>query len=316
MPFSHLEENNKYGIHYSISCDVGALDMDTDVWDWPMPTNSCLAESYVDLTGKGGVAFLGNGRWGWVATSYKLERGFIQTVFGDDPLGRHIGAAEAISKTMFPTYRDLNYGHLLYGDPELIMWDRIPQLLTVNYEPEIPARQTSYRVVVGSYGEMLQGMKVCIYKKDEVFSVGYTDADGRVFLDINPSGNGPLKLTVTGDGYIPYLAEIEVIPSTDIGEEADNIPYRFKLDGNYPNPFNSSTTIEYSLDRRSTVSFTVYDIAGRIVSKTNLGTIDAGEHDLQWIARNVDGRELASGMYLYSIKAGDNSATGKMTLVK
>ncbi|MCP4632345.1 MAG: T9SS type A sorting domain-containing protein [candidate division Zixibacteria bacterium] len=315
-PFTYLDENSKYGVHYSISCDVGAIDMDQGVWPWQLPTNSCLAESYVDLTRKGGVAFLGNGRWGWVATSYKLERGFIQTLFGDDPFSRHVAVAEAISKTMFPTYRDLNYGHLLYGDPELIVWDRIPQLLSANYETEIPARQTSYRVIVESYGEVLEGMKVCIYKEDGIFSVGYTDTEGRVFLDINPQGNGPLKLTVTGDGYIPYLAEISVIPSTDISDEVESIPYEFKLDGNYPNPFNASTTIEYSLDQQSEVRLTVYDIAGRIVNQTNLGTIEAGNHHLQWLAQNANGQELASGMYLYSIKAGDKSAVEKMTLVK
>lgn len=315
-PFTFLEENYKYGVHYSISCSVSAIDHDQGVYPWTPPTPTCLGEAYVEIENKGGVAFLGNSRWGWVSTSYLLETAFIHCVFGDDPLQRHVGAAEAFSKVMCPAYRDIDYGHNLYGDPEFIVWDRIPRNILVEYTPTILATSGSYLVSVSDGNDPLENMKVCLYKEEDIFAVGYTDPTGDVVFEIDPSSDGFMHLTVTGDGYIPYLAEIALLPLTGTGDDESSLPYEFSLMGNYPNPFNSSTSIKYSLDESGRTCLDIYDIAGRLVNSEETGIQEAGIHELRWQAVNSRGDELASGVYFYRLTAGDNTACSKMILVK
>jgi hypothetical protein len=85
----------------------------------------------------------------------------------------------------------------------------------------------------------------------------------------------------------------------------------FALIGASPNPFNASTTISYTLQAASQVSLNAYDVSGRLVSTLVDGWREAGSHQVTF-----DGSGLASGIYLYSLKAGRYSFTGKMVLMK
>ena len=88
---------------------------------------------------------------------------------------------------------------------------------------------------------------------------------------------------------------------------------------NYPNPFNPATTIAFSLTRPTTVKITVFDILGRsVVTLLNDEPLDAGPHAVVFDTREVRGRDLASGVYLYRVVTGDGLAdeTKKMMLLK
>lgn len=85
----------------------------------------------------------------------------------------------------------------------------------------------------------------------------------------------------------------------------------FRLDQNYPNPFNPSTTISYSIAERSNVTIKVYDMLGKEVATLVNGVQDAGSHNVQFNASN-----LASGMYVYTINAGNFTSSKKMMLLK
>jgi hypothetical protein len=89
------------------------------------------------------------------------------------------------------------------------------------------------------------------------------------------------------------------------------VPVKFALMQNYPNPFNPSTIINYQLAINSFVSLKIYDISGREV-KQLVNTIQpAGYYTVSFDAKN-----LSSGMYFYSLKAGEYSSVKKMVLVK
>jgi len=83
------------------------------------------------------------------------------------------------------------------------------------------------------------------------------------------------------------------------------------LAGNFPNPFNPTTTIEFNLPQTSLVNVTIYSVTGSKVAQLVNGWRDAGSHQVTFEAS-----DLASGMYLYRIQAGDLTANGKMLLVK
>jgi Tol biopolymer transport system component len=90
---------------------------------------------------------------------------------------------------------------------------------------------------------------------------------------------------------------------------------------NYPNPFNPETWIPYQLAKPAEVTLTIYDINGRVVRDLDLGHQRAGIYQTQtraayWDGRNAVGEPVASGVYFYSLKAGDFTATRKMLIRK
>lgn len=100
---------------------------------------------------------------------------------------------------------------------------------------------------------------------------------------------------------------------TDIEEPADKneLPAEFALLSNYPNPFNSTTIIRYTLARPSQVTIDIYDILGRRVQTLLNQYLPAGDHQVPWHVN-----DLTSGIYLYRIVADGDYDIGKMTLVK
>lgn len=95
------------------------------------------------------------------------------------------------------------------------------------------------------------------------------------------------------------------------GVEDQDVPVTFALDQNYPNPFNPSTTIKYSVPQVSEVSLKVYDVLGREVATL----VDAQQAQGTYQV-NFDASNLASGMYIYTIKAGSFVSSKKMLLMK
>lgn len=83
-----------------------------------------------------------------------------------------------------------------------------------------------------------------------------------------------------------------------------------------PNPFNPSTTIHYGLPKSTSVDLTVYDLAGRQVKTLVSGHVAAGDHESRWDGRDGSGSPVASGVYLYQLRAGDFVESKRMVLVK
>jgi hypothetical protein len=88
-------------------------------------------------------------------------------------------------------------------------------------------------------------------------------------------------------------------------------PVQFALDQSYPNPFNPTTTISYKIPKASWTTIEVFDLLGREVKLLVDEMQIAGSHNVKF---NASG--LASGVYFYSLRAGDFRATKKMLLVK
>lgn len=103
---------------------------------------------------------------------------------------------------------------------------------------------------------------------------------------------------------------INLSNNTDIPYENIPVPDKFSL-YSYPNPFNAFTIIEYSLPSASNVTITIYNILGRRVETLVQGQQQAGHHRAIWDASNH-----SSGLYIYRIKAGENSETRKMLLLR
>jgi hypothetical protein len=88
-------------------------------------------------------------------------------------------------------------------------------------------------------------------------------------------------------------------------------PEKFALLGNYPNPFNPTTTIEFSLAQADFVDLSVFDITGRHVTTLVDGFRDTGTHEVTF-----DAAGMTTGLYVYRLTSGAQSVTGKMILMK
>ncbi len=93
--------------------------------------------------------------------------------------------------------------------------------------------------------------------------------------------------------------------------DAQEQPVAFSLGQAVPNPFNPSTTINYSVAETSVASLMVYDLAGHAVATLVDGMVEAGSHSVVF-----DGSHLASGVYFYTLQSGASVQSQKMVLVK
>ncbi len=110
---------------------------------------------------------------------------------------------------------------------------------------------------------------------------------------------------------LPKIAEFEAIEVA-----AANVITDYVLEQNYPNPFNPTTVISFQLPVTSEVTLVIYNTNGQLVKKLVAGEMNAGHHSLRWDATNDRGERVASGMYLYVLKAGEFTAQRKLVLMK
>jgi hypothetical protein len=102
---------------------------------------------------------------------------------------------------------------------------------------------------------------------------------------------------------------------TDVHDEHSTIS-DFNLYGNYPNPFNSSTTISFSISRNQNTKIIIYNSLGQIVRKLVDREISSGEHLISWDGTDEYNRTVSSGAYFYSIQSNTRKQIGKMVLIK
>ena len=85
---------------------------------------------------------------------------------------------------------------------------------------------------------------------------------------------------------------------------------------NYPNPFNPSTNISYSISSGNYVSINIFDVNGGKVIELFNDYKSAGTYSIDWNGTNEKGIEVSGGVYFYSIQSGDFRQTKKMVLLK
>ena len=119
------------------------------------------------------------------------------------------------------------------------------------------------------------------------------------------------------DGSLAFKEGIENLENL----LASLIPEETALLSNYPNPFNPETWIPYQLATPAEVVVTIYDMNGQLVRRLALGHQAAGKYKTQsralhWDGRNQHGEAVASGMYFYTLTAGEFTETRRMLILK
>jgi hypothetical protein len=103
---------------------------------------------------------------------------------------------------------------------------------------------------------------------------------------------------------------------TGITQPIELVPSTFTLGNNYPNPFNPSTTIRYSIPTAGYVRLRVFDVSGREVASLVNGVQSAGNYVVNWHGTDDAGRSVASGAYFYTLESLGQKTTRRMVLLK
>ena len=141
-----------------------------------------------------------------------------------------------------------------------------------------------------------------------------TKASYRVTVAVSDGKGGTDSINVT----IKVTDEAAAAPSVELPPV---IPTNTALLTNYPNPFNPETWIPYQLAEPAEVTLTIYDVRGVVVRRLDLGHQAAGVYHsrsraIHWDGRNGIGEKVASGLYFYTLTAGDFTATRKLLIRK
>ena len=124
-------------------------------------------------------------------------------------------------------------------------------------------------------------------------------------------------LYVSGTTFVnSSFLEEHMVLETPTGLTSDEVPGEFALQQNFPNPFNPTTTIAFSVPNTGNVTLKVYDILGRHVRTIVDGAYQAGNYNLVWDATDTSGNLVSAGVYFYTIKTGSFSDTKRMLLLK
>ena len=207
----------KQSIFYTFGCWPAAFD-----------ESNCIGEHFVRDDNGGGIAFIGNTRFGIFyagdddSLSMRYDRYFFRSLFDQDYY--HLGECfydhkmDAFLSLGGPSYDANCYVFTtlnLLGDPETPIWTEDPKTITeVNYPQIIETGDQTFTVFVYDDGEPVQGASVCAQKEDEVYVVGTTSVSGKISLEINPSTEGILQVTVTGHNYLLWEGTATVISSS------------------------------------------------------------------------------------------------------
>ncbi|TSA56641.1 MAG: T9SS C-terminal target domain-containing protein [Planctomycetaceae bacterium] len=117
-------------------------------------------------------------------------------------------------------------------------------------------------------------------------------------------------------GWGPFNTPVHFFVSYVVSVDDDPHLKKFYLHQNNPNPFNSSTTISFSLPEASKVDFSVYNLKGQKVKTLADGNLRIGDHKIVWNGKDENDKPAPSGVYFYKMEAGNYSEIRKCILLK
>ena len=104
--------------------------------------------------------------------------------------------------------------------------------------------------------------------------------------------------------------------TTQVASDKNGIPAAFEIGQNFPNPFNPSTTVPYTINMPGVVDISIYNMLGQEITTLVDRYHGPGNYVTRWNGLNMNGNEVSGGVYYYKLKAADTTISRKMLLVK
>jgi hypothetical protein len=285
--------------------DVQIYDPATDTWtqETPLPTaNALTAAKMVDMD-------MGICAGGYPATSTQT---YVGTGFAAGPPSFTVTLTYLSGSPVPPGGGGILFDVTLQNNEtspqNFDLWIEIPPQIT---PPGVPNRNLTFP---GGFSLTRPGMNWPIPGSWPAGNYSMEWYIGNLAsLTVWASDSFPFtKSADDGGSYALWEVDSDPLDQLFEGTEFGNgMVSDFALLGNYPNPFNPTTTISYTLENAGKVELAVYDLTGSLVTTLVDGYRSVGTHEVTF-----DATGLASGVYVYNLTSGSSVATGKMILMK
>jgi hypothetical protein len=155
--------------------------------------------------------------------------------------------------------------------------------------------------------------------------ITHPDETGFFSFSLKP---GTYEINAYYDGYESAEPQTVTIEENEIVEDItielfptdsqeNNIPHAGEIVlSNYPNPFNPSTMIQFTLPQENFVELSIFNVKGQKVKILSHDIKPAGNHEIEWNGTDESGNSVSSGIYLYQLKTNQKTVTQKMLLAK
>lgn len=156
-----------------------------------------------------------------------------------------------------------------------------------------------------------------VFRSDKTYAIWTNISDGLTPGNYDPKKYINVAEIVQNTKNRKYYAAVrglsvyESVPELDVVAKQQNLPSSASTLENYPNPFATTTMINFRLDEASSVELDIYNVGGRRVGKILSATLDAGEHTIPFQSGN-----LPSGNYMVVLRAGASTQTSWITITK
>jgi predicted outer membrane repeat protein len=174
---------------------------------------------------------------------------------------------------------------------------------------DVPSRTDAVRNPAGSSWWLLDGLT-----QGNIFAVNMNTGAFRKTSDIDVIEEGDeITVIIKRDAVTNFIIAYDF--TSDVAEEVPVAGYNYELFQNVPNPFNSNTTIGFSLPRTEKVSIEIFDALGGKVMSFN-GTYNEGKNEIKWNGADANGLMLPSGMYVVRLSSGSVNLTRQMMIIR
>lgn len=193
-----------------------------------------------------------------------------------------------------------------------IFLDRQGDIYVTGYSEERPSTLSNYLTAkFDENGNLLWVSQIRTHQHQKQYSESVcVDTAGNVYI----AGYG-LNISPAIPDYYDII-KYKQNSSTIIVPFSEILPVEFSLSQNYPNPFNSSTAIYFGITKAQQLKITIYSINGEKITTLLDNHLSKGYYQVEWNGRNQNGLSVASGIYIYELRAGRHRLAKKMLLAK
>jgi hypothetical protein len=264
---------------------------------------------------KGGVAFVGTTSSGLYARYRNfVARNFFRAIFADKVL--NIGSALKQGLDSLWTYSPDSFGRVLYsefnllGDPSMNLWTSVPRTFQVRCDTVISSGPQTFNVSVTSPdGKQVETALVCLSAAvgDDFYYTGYTDNNGLISFEIDPTGYDSIWMTITAQNFIPYEKKFLITGKQTQIAQAQTVsnPGCFTI---YPNPAKSYINIKYQKSniKNKNKKLKIYNVAGKIIKRLEGLRVDE-------LSISLDG--ISPGIYFVNLESEKKKETQRLIII-
>jgi len=305
-------------------------------WESPLEINLLLDPGYESVTAEitvTGEIATSNNKVIFILTNHQNDDYFCSVIsydeydldlteIGDTGTFEHIIntngyniddiAVNVLVQSLSPNYQILQASRVIVSEAIIPL-----QVESIDFDPVMVGETATQTIQLYNYGDSeLTGMmfppigftapaefNVAAHSIQEV-EIGFAPQQAILYSDI-------MIVTTSQEAYPTFFIDMsgEGLPSNAL--DTDEIVPLAEITGNYPNPFNPETTLQYNLTQNANVSLTIYNVRGEVVEVLESGFMEAGSHQIVWKAEDLSG-----GVYFAKLKAGVQTSEHKMILLK